>query len=112
MLIDLQREAQVAEVLAVLDDVTIVTSRILGASETRQLPPDLTANLQALRDQARQLSCNTYTPPIADAVQKAQDLREAVGCYGFRVDHPIVATAWADLMTALSEVFDEPCFPV
>jgi hypothetical protein len=112
MIIDLQREAQVAEVLAVLEDVTVITSRVLDAPETLQFPVDLTTNLQALHDQAQRFSCDTYTPPIAEAVQKAQDLREAVGCHGFRVDHPIIATAWADLVTALSEVFDEPCFPV
>lgn len=112
MIIDLQREAQVAEALAALDDVTTVTSRILDTHVIQQLPNDLTTNLQALRDQARQLSCQMYSPPIAEVVQNAQDLREAVARHGFRVENPIVATAWADLMTSLSEIYDEPCFPV
>lgn len=110
MMIDLQQEARLAETLAVLDDVTVVIERLLDVSQREPLPDDLVTHLRFIQSEARRLSDSTYGPPIREAVQNAQDLREAVGRYGFRVDDPVVATAWADLMTALSDIFDEPCF--
>jgi hypothetical protein len=105
MLAELQAEAQLAEAQAVLLDVDRLTLRVLSAPEIQQLPACLAEELKSLQQMAHRLAIEHNGPPIGEAIQNAQDLREVVARYGFRLEHPLVATAWADFCTSLSEVF-------
>lgn len=98
---ELGAEARLSEALGLLDEVGLVLMRANGHH------PDLTA----LQAQVQEFVRVTDSPPLGEAVQRGQDLREAVARYGFNIADPIVATAWADLVTALDEIFyqEEPC---
>ena len=90
-------ETRLSEALGLLDEVNLVLLRVNGQH------PDL-IELQA---RVQQFSDTADCLPLGEAVQRGQDLREAVGRFGFNIADPIVAMAWADLVTALDTIFSE-----
>ena len=95
---------QLDEARALLRDVDSVLTRVL---DLNNLPSRLAAELESLRDQAQRLGVDCDGPPLAEGIQKAQDLRQAVASHGFNLTNFIVATAWADLCTSLAHVFED-----
>ncbi|MFN8472115.1 MAG: hypothetical protein U0822_08000 [Anaerolineae bacterium] len=94
---ELTAETRLAEALGLLEEVSLLLMRVNGSH------PDL-IDLQLRVHNFVQV---TDGPPIGEVVQRGQDLREAVGRFGFNIADPIVATAWADLITALDVIFPQ-----
>ena len=94
---ELTAETRLAEALGLLDEVSLMLMRVNGSH------PDLIDLQLRVRDFVQL----TDGAPIGEVVQRGQDLREAVGRFGFNIADPIVATAWADLITALDVIFPQ-----
>ena len=102
--IDLPTEARLAEAISLLDEMSLVLLR-LNAQE---------ADICDLQARVRTYVGQTPRLPLAEAAQCSQDLREAVRRFGFDPANALVATAWADLVTALDEIFvqEARCLPL
>ena len=93
----LESETRLAEAIGLLDDVSLSLLRVTNPSP----------ELGELQGRVRQFVDNTDGLPIAETLQFGQELREAIGRFGFNPAHPIVATAWADFITSLDVIFPE-----
>lgn len=93
----LESEARLAEAIGLLDDVSLSLLRASNPS----------SELGELQGRVRQFVDNTDGLPIAETLQFGQELREAIGRFGFNPAHPIVATAWAEFITSLDVIFPE-----
>lgn len=100
--VDLPTEARLAEAISLLDEMSLLLLR-LKAEDT---------DVRDVQERVRTCLGQTAQLPLAEAAQRGQDLREAVRRYGFDPANAIVATAWADLVTALDDIFLEEasCF--
>ena len=94
---ELTAETRLAEALGLLEEVSLMLMRVNGSH------PDLIDLQLRVRDFIQV----TDGAPIGEVVQRGQDLREAVERFGFNIADPIVATAWADLITALDVIFPQ-----
>ncbi len=99
----LYSQAQLDEACALLSDVHAVLGRVLASGS---LPTHLACEVDGLHDKALQIGIERDGPPIAEAVRRAEDLRQAIRTQGFDISDPLVAVAWSDMVTALDLIFD------
>ena len=102
--IDLPTEARLSEAISLLDEMSLVLLRLDAQG----------GDVCDLQERVRTYVGQTARLPLAEAAQCGQDLREAVRRFGFDPANALVATAWADLVTALDEIFtgEAPCLPL